>query len=183
MFHQLTLESCLSASFQLGKMFWSSGLIAKHVRHAPTARRVLSTRAYEEPCWHYKNRKTFLAIGACPTCFAIIAFAGRAGNVPTPLKRLGNPLCAEDRIRAHETAVRWHISDIVQSCGDPAKYRHANKKCAGAINKSCLISSCFRSVGEHRHCLSSDTSGSRLQLQPGPSVTPEDGGQLVSTPP
>ena len=30
--------------------------------------RVLSTRAYENPCWHYKS--TVFAIGACPKSFA-----------------------------------------------------------------------------------------------------------------
>ena len=44
-------------------------ITAKHVGHAPTARKVVSTREYGEPCWHYESRKTCLAIGACPTCF------------------------------------------------------------------------------------------------------------------
>ena len=42
-------------------------LIAKNVGHAPVARKKMSTRAYEELCWHYKSRKTFLATGSCLT--------------------------------------------------------------------------------------------------------------------
>ena len=39
-------------------------------RHEPVARKVLSTRAYEEPCWHYKRRKTFLATDSSLTSSA-----------------------------------------------------------------------------------------------------------------
>ena len=41
-------------------------------RHEPVARKVLSTRAYEEPCWHYKSQKTFLATGSCRTFFPML---------------------------------------------------------------------------------------------------------------
>ena len=40
--------------------------IAKDFGHAPAARVVLGTRAYEEPCWHHASRKKFLVIVACP---------------------------------------------------------------------------------------------------------------------
>ena len=33
--------------------------VAKDMGHAPTATNFLSTRAYEEPCWHYKSRNHF----------------------------------------------------------------------------------------------------------------------------
>ena len=33
--------------------------IAKHFGHAPVATKVLSTRAYEKPGWHYESRKNF----------------------------------------------------------------------------------------------------------------------------
>ena len=52
----------------------SSLHLATKVRHEPVARKVLSMRAYEEPCWPYKSRKTVLATGSCPTFFAIISF-------------------------------------------------------------------------------------------------------------
>ena len=45
--------------------------VAKDFRHAPIARKALRKRAYEEACWQYDSRTTFLATGACPMFFAI----------------------------------------------------------------------------------------------------------------
>ena len=46
--------------------------VAKDFGHAPAASKVLSVRAYEKPTSHYKIRKTFPKIGACPRSFATI---------------------------------------------------------------------------------------------------------------
>ena len=53
--------------------------IAKHFGYAPVARKVPSTRAYENPGWHYKSWKTFLAVGACLKCFAIAGHGMHTG--------------------------------------------------------------------------------------------------------
>ena len=45
--------------------------------------KVLSTRAYEEPCWHYKSRKTFLATDSCLTFLQQVESCRR---LPVPLQ-------------------------------------------------------------------------------------------------
>ena len=43
-----------------------NGLIAKDIRHAPVAGKVLIARAYKKPSWNYKSQEAFLATDACP---------------------------------------------------------------------------------------------------------------------
>ena len=61
-------------------------------RHAPIARKTLSTRAYEEPGWHCVSRKIFLAPGAPWCIMSPISFAiPNEGAERVPTKALTPP--------------------------------------------------------------------------------------------
>ena len=66
------LSRCTSGASRSATARRKSFSIAKHPGHAPVAGKVFGATAYKKPCSRYEKPKNrFLAVGACPECFAI----------------------------------------------------------------------------------------------------------------